>query len=168
MGETKNLQNQEAIARLKELAEDIKICMFCTSLGDEPFATRPMGLQDVDDAGNLWFLSSAASEKNAEIKQDDSVQLLFSKPSASRFLSVYGKASIYRDREKIEALWNPIAKAWFEQGKDDPDLTVIKVSPSDAYYWDTKDGKLFSMVKIAIAAMTGSHMDGGVQGAINV
>lgn len=168
MGDIKDLNRQEAIAKLKELAESINICMFCTGLGQAPFATRPMSLQEVDDQGNLWFLSGASSEKNEEIKQDDAVQLIFSKPGSVQFLSVYGKAAIYRDREKIEALWSPIAKAWFNEGKDDPNLTVLQVSPSEAYYWDTKDGKLFTMIKIAVAALTGKEMDGSIQGKMNV
>ena len=36
-----------------------------------------MAVQEVDDAGNLWFLSAANSHKNAELGQDSSVQLYF-------------------------------------------------------------------------------------------
>ena len=83
MGDKINLANNEAIAKLKELAEDIRICMFCTELSKSPFSTRPMALQEVDEYGNLWFLSSSESDKNFEIKKDEKVQLLFSKTSDS-------------------------------------------------------------------------------------
>ena len=53
MGDFKNLNNEEAIAKLKKLAEDIKICMFCTDLTHVPFSTRPMGVQEVDEFGNI-------------------------------------------------------------------------------------------------------------------
>ncbi|MGK4568244.1 pyridoxamine 5'-phosphate oxidase family protein [Flavobacterium sp. 3HN19-14] len=163
-----NLTSSEAVAKLKELAEDVGICMFCTDLTTLPITTRPMGIREVDDQGNLWFMSSKKSNKNFEIKADDRVQLLFAKIPHSHYLSVYGNATIYKDKSKIDELWTPIANAWFEEGKDDPDVSVIKVVPSDVYYWDTKDGKLVSLIKMAVAAITGNPPDDGVEGNITV
>jgi len=168
MGTYKDLTDEKAVAKLKALAEDINVCMFCTELTELPINTRPMGVQEVDDDGNIWFISSKNSNKNFEIKEDNRVQLIFSKTSSAEYLSVYGTAEIYRDQSKIDDLWTPIAKAWFEQGKEDPDVTVIKVSPSDAYYWDTKDGKIITLLKIAASALTGAKSDGGIEGKINV
>ncbi|MGE3509589.1 MAG: pyridoxamine 5'-phosphate oxidase family protein [Vicinamibacterales bacterium] len=31
--------------------------------------------------------------------------------------------------QKIDELWEPLAKTWFTEGKDDPRITVIKVAP---------------------------------------
>lgn len=169
MGNHKDLFSSEAVAKIKELAEDIKMCMFCTELAERPIPTRPMAVQEVDDKGNLWFISSAQSNKNFEIKHDDSVQLIFAKNADSHFLSVYGNATIYTDKEHIDDIWSPVAKAWFEEGKNDPNVTVIKVSPATAYYWDTKNGKMISMLKIAAAAVTGDKADNvGVEGKLNV
>ena len=168
MGDKINLANNEAIAKLKELAEDIRICMFCTELSKSPFSTRPMALQEVDEYGNLWFLSSSESDKNFEIKKDEKVQLLFSKTSDSHYLTVFGTAAIYRDQDTIEEMWRPMAKAWFKEGKDDPKVTVIRISPEESYYWDTKNGKMITLMKIAVSAVTGKSMDGGVEGKLKV
>jgi general stress protein 26 len=96
------------------------------------------------------------------------VQLFFLNTAKYEFLSVYGEATITRDRAKIDELWTDIAKAWFEQGKDDPRVTVIKVAPAEGYYWDTKDGKLVSLLKIAASAVTGKTLQEGVEGTIAV
>ena len=168
MGDVKDIFGKEAIAKLKKLAEDIKVCMFCTELTSLPINSRPMSIREVDEEGNLWFMSSKKSNKNFEIGSDNRVQLFFSKLSDAHFLSVYGNASIYRDKEKIKELWTPIANAWVEDGKDDPDLTVIKIEPSNAYYWDEKDGRAVSLLKIAAAMVTGSKNDGGVEGTLTV
>ncbi|OYU81683.1 MAG: general stress protein [Flavobacterium sp. BFFFF1] len=171
MGNHKDLSSQEAIAKLKKLAEDIKICFFCTELTELPVNSRPMSVLEVDEGGNLWFMSSAESHKNFEILKDNRVQLFFAKSASSEYLSVFGTATIYRDKAKIEEVWTPIAKAWFEEGKDDPKVTVIKVAPADAYYWDTKDGKLIALFKIVTAAAglrDAKSDDGGVEGKINL
>ena len=164
----KNLSSNEARNKLKEMAEDIKTCMFCTELSSRPIPTRPMALREVDDMGNLWFISSEESNKNDEIKDDNDVQLIFAKNSDAHFLSVYGKATIYRDRKSIEEVWTPFAKTWFEEGKDDPNVSAIKVTPTDAYYWDTKNGKMVTLLKIAVGAITGNIDEGGVEGRLNV
>lgn len=165
--EVKNLTHQEAIDKFKELVKHESICLFTTQLTRVPLMTRPMGVQKVCDQGNFWFLSSSESEKNAEIAIDDRVQLFFMNPSDSEFLSVYGKATISRDQAKIDELWNPIANAWFE-GKDDPRLTIIKVTPEEGFYWDTKNGKLVSMIKILASAVSGKTLEEGVEGTISV
>ncbi len=168
MGEQKDLERHEGIKQLKELAESIRIAMFCTKTDKIPLETRPMATQEVDEQGNIWFFSAANSDKNIEIKDQDNVQLIYANPSSSQFLSISGTATQSRDRKKIDELWNKMAEAWFKGGKDDPSLTLIKVTPNDAYYWDTKHGKMVTLLKIAVSAVSGAHMDGGVEGKIRI
>ncbi len=168
MGDVKDLSHKEGIAKLKELAEDINTCMFCTRIDRMPLETRPMATREVDDEGNFWFISSADSHKNIEIKDNDEVQLIYAKNSDSHFLSVYGNATILKDQQKIDELWTKWADAWFEKGKRDPNVTLISVKPTQAYYWDTKDGKMVSLVKIAVAALSGKSDDGGIEGSIRL
>ena len=162
---TENLNNQEAIKKIKELTEKAKFCMFCTNLETLPIHTRPMGLQETDDEGNLWFISSDTSNKNFEIKDDKRVQLLFMNNSDSEYISIFGNASIYKDRHTIEEKWSAMANAWFD-GKDDPNVSIIRVEPKDTYYWDTKAGKLVSLISFVAAAVTGNKTDNsdGVEG----
>jgi general stress protein 26 len=103
-----------------------------------------------------------------EIKQDDEVQLIFAKNADAHFLSLFGKATIYKDKDKIDDIWSPVAKTWFEEGKKDPNVTVIKVTPLDAYYWDTKYGKTVTLLKIAAGAITGKTDEGGIEGKISM
>ena len=165
--EIKNLTHQEAIDKFKELVKHESTCLFTTRLTQVPLTTRPMGVQKVCDQGNFWFLSSGDSDKNAEIQIDNRVQLFFINTSDYEFLSLYGTATITRDKQKIDELWNGIANAWFE-GKDDPRVTVIKVAPEEGFYWDTKSGKLVSMIKILASAVSGKTLEEGVEGTIAV
>ncbi|HRH47845.1 MAG TPA: pyridoxamine 5'-phosphate oxidase family protein [Panacibacter sp.] len=168
MGDVKNLTNTEAVEKIKELANTADICMFTTALTTLPLTSRPMSTQTVDDEGNLWFLSKKSSEKNAEIKKDNRVQLFYASKGSAEYLSVYGEATILTDKNKAKELWTPIAKAWFSEGVDDPELSIIKVTPLDSYYWDTKNSKMVSLIKIAAAAISGKKIDDGVEGKIKV
>jgi hypothetical protein len=42
------------------------------------------------------------------------------------------------------------------------------VKPVDAYYWDTKNNKLVSLLKIGAAIVTGKSMDDGIEGELEV
>ena len=165
-----NLTQSEAIKKLKELSESARICMFCTELTLLPQNARPMTIQECDEQGNLWFLSSESSNKNFEIKEDNRVQLYFMNNGNAEYLSVYGKAYIYKDKNTIEEQWSSLANAWFDEGKEDPLVSVIRVTPEETYYWDTKAGKLVTMLSFVGAAITGKTTDNsdGVEGKLNI
>jgi general stress protein 26 len=164
MGDVKNLREKEAISKLKEIAEGTDMCMFCTGVDEFPFSTRPMSTQEVDEEGNLWFLSNKESHKNSDIQSDGKVQLIYNNTSSYSFLSVAGTASVLYDKAKIDELWKPLFKTWFQEGKDDPNITLIKIRPTEAHYWETKDGKIVSFLKMAAGAITGKEFDTGVEG----
>ena len=166
--EVRDLSNQEAINKMKELVEHANICFFVTLPGQDPLAARPMATQQVDNEGTFWFFSGQNSQKNFDIGEDARVQLFYSNPSKYEFLSVYGRAAVSRDRNRIEELWTPVAKAWFKEGKNDPSITLIQVVPDQAYYWDTKNNKVVSFLKILASMVSDKSMDDGVMGKLKV
>lgn len=165
----KSLAGQEAVKKMKDIAEATKSCFFCTDIKTgSPMSVRPMSVQKVDDEGNFWFLSSNDSHKDSEIKQDDHVQLLFQETHNSGFLNIYGEATISADKEKIKDLWEPILKTWFTGGVDDPRISVIKIKTLDAYYWDNKHGNAVAFVKMAVGAVVGKTLDDSVEGQLKI
>jgi len=168
MSNVKNLYNEDAVKKIKDFVNDIKVCMFCTNVTHLPFRTRPMSTLEVDEEGNLWFFSAKSSDKNDEIKDNDTVQLIYAKNSDAHFLTITGKATMVQDQTKKDEMWNPIGKAYFPGGKDDPDLALIKVKPVAAHYWDTVYGKMVTWLKMATSAVTGNRADVGVEGKLKV
>lgn len=165
MGDIQNLQDKAAIEKIIELAKD-QTCLFCTFTGEFAIKARPMSTQAVEKDGAIWFFSSRQSNKNREISNKSKVQLLYGDPGKSDYLSVEGNAAIVEDKKKIDELWTPIIKTWFQEGKDDPDLTLLKITPSEAYYWDTKHGKMVSFAKILASIVSGKTMDDGIEGKL--
>ena len=161
-----DLSGAEAIEKMKKLAEDARTCLFTTMTDSRPLPTRPMALQTVEADGSFYFFSAASSNKNDQLQEDSNVQLLFSNNGSSEYLSVYGTASISQDRAKIKELWNEFAKIWFQDGPDDPDLTLIRVQPQQARYWDTKHNKMVQWAKMAASMVSGKTMDDGVEGTL--
>jgi len=168
MGTTQDLQQTAAIEKIQELVGAANICLFATHLTKAPVSVRPMSTSKVDDEGFIWFFSKKDSDKNEHIQEDDQVQLFYSNNSSSEYLSIFGHAEIVRDRNKIEELWTPLAKAWFTEGIDDPSITILKITPKEGYYWDTKNGKVISLIKIAASVLTGKTSDNGIEGKVKI
>src|SRR6478735_12032160 len=163
----KDLFGEEATQKIKQLVDKSGSCFFCTNIKEgQPFSTRPMSVQKLDEEGNLWFLSAIDSNKNDELTSDSNVQLLFQGSSYSDFLSLYGYATISKDKEKIKELWQPILKVWFTEGEDDPRISVIKVVPEEGYYWDTKNNMAVGLVKRVAGAVMGKTIDDSIEGKI--
>lgn len=163
----KNLFNEEAKSKIKELAENIDFAMMETNLGAKQTHIIPMSTKEVDDDGNIWFLSNKKSDHNRYLNADNSVQLIYSKPGDFEFMTIFGHASISTERPVLEKYYGKSDDAWFE-GINDPNLTAIKVVPEDAHYWDTKNGKLISLLKMGMGAVTGEKQDLGEHGELKI
>ena len=84
------------------------------------------------------------------------MNLSFADVSNADYVSISGTADELDDRAKIDELWNPQAKAWFPKGKDDPDLTLLRVHTRMAEYWNSNDSTKVPLFQQASAVLTGS------------
>lgn len=164
-----NLVGAAAVEKLAELAKEAKTCFFCTApAGSDTGGVRPMTVLEADQQGNLWFLSASDSHQNREIEANPSVKLFFQGSPRAEFMVLDGFATISRDRARIAQLWNFMHKTWFTEGQDDPRITVIKVAPTQGYYWDNKHGAAVAGMKMMIGAVIGETLDDSVKGTLRV
>ena len=153
---------QEAVmlAKLGELIRNIKVAMLTTRDSDGTLHSYPMMTQGKRFDRNLWFFTSASSHKCLEVENDCGVNVSYADPSANRYVSVSGRARLVREREKLEALWSPLMKAWFPKGIDDPDLSLLQVTIERAEYWDAPAGNAVTLFQLAKSLLTGRPYQG--------
>lgn len=135
--------------------KDVKFGMFTTSDDLRILTSRPLTNQQVDADGNMWFFVSDQEAFTRDLLTNPSVNVSFADVSDHLYVSVAGRAELLRDRAKAEELWNPLIKAWFPQGLDDPHLVLLKVRIQSAEYWDTGHSKMVTLFAMAKAAITG-------------
>ena len=75
--------------------------------------------------------------------------LHFSSKGHDLFASVHGELIADNDRATIDRLWNRFVAAWFEGGKDDPKLQLLRFEPDDAQIW-LNENSLLAGVKILL------------------
>lgn len=151
---------QESIKKLKELTEEIDFCMM-TTIDKGHLRSRPMSTQVAEFDREIWFFTTDNSHKIDEIAKDDRVCLAYSKPDDSTYVSISGRGEIRKNRAKMEELWNPILKAWFPDGLDDPHICLMKVTAEQAEYWEATSGKIVELLGFVKALATGEQADYG-------
>jgi general stress protein 26 len=147
--------NSENVKKLRELLKDIKFAMLTTIEEDGTLRSRPMATQQVEFDGDLWFFTNAKAHKVDEVQQHQQVNVSYAQPDKQKYVSVSGTAKLVRDRAKIEELWNPLFKAWFPQGLEDPDLALLKVSIDKAEYWDSPSSQVVRLAGFLKSVVTG-------------
>jgi general stress protein 26 len=151
---------EEAIEKLGSLIENIDFAML-TTIDNGILRSRPMSTQDFEFDGDLWFFTSDKTHKVEEIEKDNRVNVSYAKPEDNVYVSISGTAKLVKDRQKIEEFWNPILKAWFPEGLDDPTLALLKISVEEAEYWDSPSSTLVQIYGFVKALATGTRADGG-------
>jgi general stress protein 26 len=161
----KNLDNTEALQKLKDLIEQINVCMFITNTTSADKHTRPMATIEVEDNGTFWFYTDIRSIKVEEVNTQHTVHLTYAHPGKEAYLDVWGNAEIINDRQQVIDKWSPVVKAWFPDGVNDPNLGLLKVQPYEAYYWEAETGKMVQFLKMAASIVTGKRL---AEGSLNI
>lgn len=144
------------LKKLGELIEDVQIAMITTVESDGTLHTRPLATLDYEPDGELWFFTAIDSPKVEEVQEDMRVSVAYASQSKHAYVAVAGVADIVKDRAKMEELWTPMAKAWFPQGLEDPNLALLRVHIERAEYW-TSPGKAAYLMGVAKASITGKQ-----------
>lgn len=158
---------QESIKKLNDLIEGIDFAML-TTIDSGVLRSRPMSTQDFEFNGDLWFFTSSKTHKIEEIEKDNRVNVSYAAPDDNTYVSVSGTAEVVKDQAKIDEYWNEILRAWFPEGKDTPDLILLKIEVEQAEYWDSSSSTIVQIVGFLKALATGTRADGGENEKINL
>lgn len=95
---------------------------------------RPMAIARLDESMVVYLLTDMNSIKVQEIHANPHALLTFQ--SARQFATLSGELAVDDDRALIEALWKEVWKVWFPIGKSDPNIALLKFTPSEGEFWD--------------------------------
>ena len=168
MSEAKELTGPEGLKKIGDLISEIRFAMLTTVAQDGTFDSRPMATQKKEFDGTLCFLTAHDSRTVEEIAADAHVGLMYADPDKQSYVTVKGRANVSRDKAKIHELWNPMYKAWFPGGEDDPQIRVLRVDVDQAEYWEASDSKIVRSLKYLAAAATKGAVDVGTHGTVGV
>ncbi len=155
-------RREDNLQKLREMVKDIDFCMLTTVDETGDLHSRPMSSNgDIDPNGDLWFFTAASSHKVSEIENLPKVNVSFADPENQHYVSITGTAQLVRDPNKIEELWRPEFKMWFPEGKDDPEVALLRISLEKAEYWDSPSSTVGYALSFVSSLVTGKEADFG-------
>ncbi|HWJ59258.1 MAG TPA: pyridoxamine 5'-phosphate oxidase family protein [Sphingomicrobium sp.] len=129
----------------KDLQDDRTVMLGLKGVEDD--LTRPMTAQvdvpqdgDKEEGGPIYFFASKTDGIGQDLKDGVRAIATFASKSHGLFASIHGTLHASSDRGVIERLWNPIIDSWYKDGKDDPDLRLIKFEAESADIWEADAG----------------------------
>ena len=103
-------------------------------------------LEDGAGRGPLWIFTAKDTDLVQTLGARHPAQIHFAAKGHDLFAAVEGELVADNDPAMIERLWNPYVEAWFEGGKSDPNLQLLRFEPEHAQIWLTENS-LFAGVK---------------------
>lgn len=159
--------SETQLDRVWEIMEDVAVCMITTHAGGK-MRSRPMHAFPERDENAIYFITDTRGAKDDEIAAAPDVCLAFADIGDNTYLSVTGEAEIIRDPAKADELWSPEAQAWWPHGPQDPSVRVLRVTPEQAEYWDTRGNSITVALKLMAARVAGRQPDLGENKKVRV
>ncbi len=144
--------------KLYDLIDDVEIAMLTTVEPGGRLHTRPMANQEADENGDIWFFTDRTTSVATNVKANPKLSLGYSNAS-NTYVAISGIGKIVDDRAKVDELWSDELKAWFPKGKEDPDLTLLRVTPERGEFWDAGSSTIVSVIGYLRTKVTGGNAD---------
>src|SRR5262245_28335834 len=103
--------------------------------GVEDGHARPMTAQLDGARGPIWFFTAQDNAIVQNLGRGYRAIATFTAKGHDLFATVHGTVRLDNDRATIDRLWNRFVAAWFEGGKDDPRLALLRLDPERAEIW---------------------------------
>jgi general stress protein 26 len=103
--------------------------------GVEDGRARPMTAQIEGERGPIWFFTAKDTAIVQKLSDGNRAIATFTSKGHDLFATVHGKVSLDNDRATIDRLWNRFVAAWYEGGKDDPKLALLRFDAERAEIW---------------------------------
>jgi general stress protein 26 len=145
--------DQAMRTKLLKALEDDKTVMLGLS-GVEEGHTRPMTAQfDDTRPGPIWFFTARDTELVRALRAGASQRAVahFAAKDHELFASIHGELTLDDDRAVVDRLWNRFVAAWYQGGKDDPQLQLLRLDPEHAQIW-LNENSVFAGMKLLLGA----------------
>ncbi len=117
----------------KSLQSDMTMMLGLDGLEDGH--ARPMTAQLEGARGPIWFFASKDNAIVQKLPNGDRAIATFTAKGHDLFATLHGKLSLDNNLATIDRLWNRYVAAWFEGGKTDPKLALLRLDPEKAEIW---------------------------------
>jgi general stress protein 26 len=137
------------------------VVLLATGTGD-PVPMSPLPRKD-DHA--IWFVTSSDHDTFKAAASGGEAKIYLCDSDAHAYGTVKGTLTAEQDDAKLDDLWSPMADMWFDNGREDDSVRLMKFTPSEAELWISEGTAkyLFETIK---SNVTDSKPDVGDYGIV--
>jgi general stress protein 26 len=110
---------------------------------------QPMTAQLDGESRSIYFFTSKDTDLAAALQGSHAAFGHFASKHHDLFAAIHGELVIDNDRATIDRLWNRFVAAWYEGGKEDPKLLLLRLDADRAQVW-LNESSLLAGVKIML------------------
>lgn len=141
----------EAKEQLWDRLEDGRISMLGVRNSSQHL--QPMTHFVDREAGVIWYITSADTDLAQTIEGRTPSELIFMAKGQDYQASLSGHLEIVFDDAKLDEIWSIAAAAWFEKGRDDPNVRLLRFTPGEAAIWASQSSSILVGLKMLRAGM---------------
>ena len=151
----------DPIEQLFDILDDTHAVM--TGLDKPGHCMQPMAPQVDEDRRSIWFYSKRDSELGGAIAKSvaNRARICAISPDHDYHACISGTMSEEADHSLIDEFWSPVVAAWFEDGKDDANLILLRFDPAEADIWASSSSAIRFFWEVAKANLTDENPDVG-------
>lgn len=147
------MSKQEQLDKIQGVIEDVKFAMMSTVNSKGDIHAWPMTTSEASIATKeIWFIGDKKSDVVKDIQDNPKIGLSYASQDEKDYVSVSANAELPTDNDKLDELWSPVYNAFFEHGKEDPNVQLIKVVPHGIECW-LGGSTTINIFKMAAAAL---------------
>lgn len=146
-----DIKDQAAIERrLWDEIENHQIGML--GLVGETAHFQPMTAFVERAANQIWIFTRKDTDLARQVGASHPAMFVFQQRDIHACIG--GDLALDHDRARIDRYWNAVVAAWYPEGKDDPNLTLLRLDCHDAQVWISQGGPVKFAWEIAKANTT--------------
>ena len=128
---------------------------------------RPLTVARVEGA-RIEILVDGTEEWTRQLRDGSSAEVTLSDTRRNTWAHLHATTSTTTDRATIDELWSPPAAAYFDDGRDSPGITVLRLDVDRGRYWSTTTGRLGSLLSMVRATLGDPERSAGDHGDVAV
>ena len=103
--------------------------------GSQEAHGQPMTAQFEGEKGPIWFFTTKTNTLVEAMRESHDAIATYTSKGHDLFAAVRGTLSVDTNPANVDRLWNAHVEAWYEGGKSDPKLALLRLDTDSAQLW---------------------------------
>jgi general stress protein 26 len=109
------------------------------------------------EAGAIWFITARDTDLVRAVGQGATAHYCVVGKKHDFHACLSGPLTAEHNPEKLDELWNAVTAAWFEGGRDDSQVVLLKLALNEAALWSSSDSSVVFGLEILRGNLSAEH-----------